>query len=77
MSKAIRSYPKSEQRTVIVRRILNHAGGLGTLSAVKAANILAGRHIRNNGLTFEHTKTGVSINGTHYDSVEDFFVRSM
>lgn len=73
MSKPIASYPKHEQRQVIIRRIKNNGGGIGTLSALRAAEILAGRHIKRNKLTFEHNKTGVSVSGVQYQSVVSYF----
>jgi hypothetical protein len=73
MSKPISSYPKYEQRQVIVRRIKNNGGGLGTLSALRAAEILAGRHIKKNKLTFEHNNSGVSVGGVQYQSVVSYF----
>lgn len=36
MAKAIRSYPKQDQKNVINRRLQNATGGLGYLSAVEA-----------------------------------------
>jgi len=74
MSKPISSYPKYEQRQVVLRRIKNNGGGLGTLSAFRAAEIMAGRHIKKNKLTFEHNKNGgVSVNGVQYQSVVSYF----
>jgi len=76
MSKSIASYPKGERRNVIVRRIKNNAGGLGTLSALRAAEICGGRHIKKNALTFEHTGDGISVNGIRYQSVASYFEQS-
>jgi hypothetical protein len=73
MSKPIASYPKSERRNVILRRIKNNGGGLGTLSALRAAEICAGRHIKKDKLSFEHNKNGVSVGGTQYQSVVSYF----
>ena len=73
MSKPIASYPKNERRNVILRRIKNNGGGLCTLSALRAAEILAGRHIKKNKLSFEHNKTGVSVGGVQYQSVVSYF----
>ena len=73
MSKPIASYPKYEQRQVILRRIKNNGGGLGTLSALRAAEIMAGRHIKKNKLSFEHNKNGVAVGGTQYQSVASYF----
>jgi hypothetical protein len=73
MSKSIASYPKNERRNVILRRIKNNGGGLGTLSALRAAEICAGRNIKKDKLTFEHNKSGVSIGGTQYQSVVSYF----
>lgn len=36
MTKAIRSYPESERRSVINRRLKNNTGGIGYYSAVDA-----------------------------------------
>jgi hypothetical protein len=76
MSNPIASYPKSEQRRVILRRIKNGAGGLGTLSALRAAEILAGRHIKKNALAFQHEKDGISVSGIRYQSVVSYFEQS-
>jgi len=77
MSKPISSYPKYEQRQVVLRRIKNNGGGLGTLSALRAAEIMAGRHIKKNKLTFEHDKQGVSVGGTQYLSVVSYFEQNI
>ena len=73
MSKPIASYQKYEQKQVILRRIKNNGGGLGTLSALRAAEILAVRHIKKNKLSFEHNKNGVAVAGTQYQSVVSYF----
>jgi hypothetical protein len=73
MSKPIAGYPKWEQREVVLRRIKNNGGGLGTLSALRAAEIMAGRYIKKNKLTFEHNKQGVSVGGVQYQSVVSYF----
>ena len=73
MSKPIRSYAKYERREVILRRIKNNAGGLGTLSAKRAAEISAGRHIKKHGYKFEHSRDGILVNGVQYQSIESYF----
>jgi hypothetical protein len=73
MSKPIASYPKSERRSVIMRRIRNNAGGLGTVSAIRAAEIAAGRNIKKNEQSFEHNKNGVLIGGVQYQTVVHYF----
>jgi len=76
MSKSIASYPKSERRNVIVRRIKNNAGGLGTLSSLRAAEIASGHYIKKNKLTFEHTSDGIAVSGIRYQSVVSYFEQS-
>ncbi len=73
MSESIASYPLFMQRSVILRRLKNGAGGLGTLSAIRAAEIMAGRHIKRENKTVEFNKTGVSIGGVQYQSIASYY----